>query len=686
MNPLEKIRNISIIAHIDAGKTSTTEGFLFFSGLTHRYGSIDDGTTVMDFLPEERARGITIAAAAASIPWGNYDYHLIDTPGHIDFTAEVERSLRVIDGAVVIFSAVEGVEAQSEKVWRQADNYNLPKIAFVNKMDRIGASFERTVAEINEKFNNCALPMQIPIGAENEFNGMIDVLSNEQIHFSGAKCEELIRTPLTPELQEERDLAFTTLLEKIADHSDEVAELYLAEEEVPMELIKSEIRRLTWSRDIVPIYLGSAKKSMGIQPLADAVGEYLPSPLDCPARKAFVVKTDEETEIEPNPKGDFTGFIFKVNASKTADLFFLRVYSGVLKTNATVTNSRTGEKVRARQIFKIYAKSTELVEEAKVGDIVGITGLKDCGIGDTLCDCRQAIAFDRITFPEPVISMVVEPKSIKDKDRLDEALSMLCREDQTLNQSISEDTHQRILSGMGELHLEINMKRLTDEFNLDIRCGEPRVAYRETLQGATTEIVDFDKVFGETHLAAGVTVAFRPLPHSGAMFDVKTDMRPGDIVNIPKAMFQVAERTLTESLHTGGLNGYPMIYVEAILKGLKYTPDLTTEGAVAGAVQQAINQALANVGTVILEPLMHLEVTIPDECTGEITMYLQPRRAVIRDIASVGGAKKIVCEVPLAEMFGFGKALPRLSGGRGSFTMEPSGYQELPQGANKKGY
>ncbi len=684
MPSLDKVRNISIIAHIDAGKTSTTEGFLFFSGLTHRYGTIDTGTTVMDFLPQERDRGITIAAAAATIPWGEYSYHLIDTPGHIDFTAEVERSLRVIDGAVVIFSAVEGVEAQSEKVWRQADGYSLPKIAFVNKMDRIGASFERTVAEINEKFGNCALPMQAPLGLENDFCGMIDLLSKKQIHFSGEKCEELHKEDLLPEQEEIWQKAYTELLEKVADHSDEVAELYLSEEEVPLDLLKSEIRRLTWERKLVPVFLGSAKKCMGIQPLADAVGEYLPSPLDCPPRKAFIVKTEEETDIAPSTKGDFTGFIFKVNASKTADLFFLRVYSGVLKTNATVTNARTGEKVRARQIFKIYAKNTELVEEATVGDIVGITGLKDCGIGDTLCDGRHVVAFDKITFPEPVISMVVEPKSIKDKDKLDEALSMLCREDQTLTQSISEDTHQRILSGMGELHLEINMKRLTDDFNLDIRCGEPRVAYRETLNAATIEKVEFDRVFGDTHLAAGLTVEFRPLPKGGSMFEVKNEVR--DVVNIPKIMFHTAERTLAEAIHTGGLNGYQMIYVEAILKELKYTPDLTTEGAVAGAVQEAVNQALTKVGTMILEPIMHLEVTVPDDCTGEITMYLQPRRAVIHDIASAGGAKKIICEVPLAEMFGFGKALPRLTGGRGTFTMEPSGYQEMPQGAQRKAY
>ena len=675
MPTLDKIRNISIIAHIDAGKTSTTEGFLYFSGLTHRYGNIDDGTTVMDYLPEERARGITIMAAAATIPWRDCDFHLIDTPGHIDFTAEVERSLRVIDGAVVIFSAVEGVEAQSEKVWRQADSYELPKIAFVNKMDRVGASFERTVGQINAKFGGVALPLQIPVGEENEFCGAIDVLTGERIQFGGEHNEEVIRTPVEGADKELWELAHTELIDHVSNLSDELAELYLAEEPIPPELLKSEIRRLTFERKLVPVYLGSAKKNMGIQPLADGVIDYLPSPLDCRPRKAFVTKTGEETLVKPEPKGAFTGFIFKVNASKTADMFFVRIYSGTLKTNATVTNSRTGDKIRARQIYRIYAKSTELIEEAHTGDIVGITGLKDCGIGDTLCDTKSPIAFDKIVFPEPVISMVVEPKSSKDKDKLDESLSMLCREDQTLQQSISEDTHQRILSGMGELHLEINIKRLIDEFKMDIRCGEPRVAYRETIKAETQEKVEFDKELGDVHLATDITVEFKPLPINSQMYDVSVSIRDP---NVPRFIIQTAERTLLDALHTGGLNGYPLIFIQAKITSIKYIPDLTTEGAVAGAVLQSVNQMLAKVGTSVLEPLMHLEVTAPEDCIGEITMYLQQRRAVIRDIENLNDIRRIICEVPLSEMFGFGKALPRLSGGRGSFTMEPSGYQEKP--------
>ena len=424
---IANLRNISIIAHIDAGKTSTTEGILYYSGLSHRYGSIDDGTAVMDFLPEERARGITIAAAAANVPWKDCSIHLIDTPGHIDFTAEVERSLRVIDGAVVVFSAVEGVEAQSEKVWRQADTYGVPKIAFINKMDRIGASFDDVVSQINAKFSDCALPLQIPLGSEDSFCGLIDVLTAEQVHFSGERNVDILREPLAAEQQDSWQEAYNRVIERVADFSDEVAELFLAEEAVPLELLRREIRRLALARQLVPVFVGSAKKSIGIQLLMDGILDYLPSPLEM-SYKAYDVKTEQEVTITSDPKAPFTGFIFKVNASSTADLFFIRVYSGVLKANANVFNSRSGDRVRARQLYRIYAKSTEQVDEVGPGEIVGVTGLKDCGIGDALCGARPLLVFDKIGFPDPVISMVVEPKFSRDKDRLDEVLALLCRE------------------------------------------------------------------------------------------------------------------------------------------------------------------------------------------------------------------------------------------------------------------
>lgn len=672
MSELSNIRNLGIIAHIDAGKTSTTEGLLFFSGLTHRYGNIDEGTTVMDFLPDERARGITIMAAAAVIPWGSYEYHLIDTPGHIDFTAEVERSLRAIDGAVVIFSAVEGVEAQSEKVWHQADGYGVPKIAFVNKMDRIGASYSRTCQEIDEKFGGVALPMQFPDGEESDFHGMVDLLAMEYLQFTGDRHEVVQRLPVPEELRKDAEAAREALLEKLSDHSDEIANLFLEGTEIPLELLHGEIRRLTLSRKLVPVFLGSAKREIGVQPLADAIGLYLPSPVDVKEYPAVDRRTGKETAVHADPKEPFAGFIFKINASNTADLFFLRIYSGTLHGNDQLVNARTGEKVRAKQLYRIYAKSTEQIQEAGPGDIVGLTGLKDCGIGDTLCAPQRVLSFGGIAFPEPVISMVVEPKFSKDKDKLDDALNLLCREDQTLRRSTAEETGQRVVSGMGELHLEVSLKRVSTDFGVDIRTGEPRVAYRETLLKPATIHAVFNKTIGDAVFYAEVTVDFSPMERTGEPFEITDETRGV----IPRALTDAALQALGDGLKTGGLQGYPMIFVKASLKDLKFAQETTTPGAVAGAVNDAITQAFQQAGTVVLEPVMKLEVLAPEDTVGEISMYLQPRRAIISDMVQVGTMRKIICQVPLAEMFGFGKALPRLSGGRGSFSLEPSGYQE----------
>ena len=676
MSDMARIRNIGIIAHIDAGKTTTTEGILYFAGLSHRYGKIDDGTTVMDFLPEERERGITIAAAAATIPWHDHLIHLIDTPGHIDFTAEVERSLRVIDGAVVIFSGVEGVEAQSEKVWRQADHYSVPKIAFINKLDRVGASFPRVLGEIDEKFGNCALPLMAPIGIENDFESMVDLVTMEVLTFSGESNETVERSPVPAELADEMEERRDAMLERLADVSDEIAEAYLEGEEIDTELLKREIRSQTLSRRLTPLLVGSGKKSIGIQPLVDAVVDYLPSPVDCADIPAEDVKKGGAVVLHPDASAPFAGLIFKVSASKTADLFYLRTYQGTLKANATVLNPRTGEKVRPRQILKMYAKSTESLDSVGPGDIVGIVGLRNCGIGDTLCDSRKPVALEKITFPDPVISMAVEPRLSSDKDKLDETLDLLCREDQTLTRNQHEETGQRILSGMGELHLEINLNRIEREFNLNVRVGEPRVAYRETLKSACDEHVVFSRTMGETELFAEVGVSFRPLAKGEEMFSVTNSVR--GLANIKRDFVLAAERALGEGLRTGGSHGYPLIYLAAELTTLNTDPTKTTEGSVVGAVLQAVDQAIRNVGTVVLEPLMHLEVTAPDDCIGEISMYVQPRRAIIHDMITVGDVRKISCEVPLAEMFGFGKALPRLTGGRGSFSMEPCGYQPLP--------
>jgi len=676
MEQLKQIRNIGIIAHIDAGKTTTTEGMLYFSGRTHRFGNIDDGTTVMDYLPEERTRGITIVAAAATLPWGEHLIHLIDTPGHIDFTAEVERSLRVIDGAVVIFSGVEGVEAQSEKVWRQADKYSVPKLAFVNKLDRVGASFPRVLGEINGKFGNCALALQAPIGIEDEFADIVDLVTFERIRVTGEDGEEVERSPVPAELVEAMSRRREAMIERLADESDDVAMLFLEGEQVPVEVLKDAIRTATLRNRIVPVLVGSAKKRAGIQPLMDAAVDYLPSPADCIDIPAHRVKDDQPTTLQPDSTQPFAGLVFKVAAGRSADLLYLRTYSGTLRPNATLANSRTREKVRVKQVLRLYAKNTQPVEKVGAGDIVGLIGPRDCGTGDTLCDPRHLVAFEKITFPEPVISVAVEPRFSRDKDKLDEALSLLCREDPTLARQEDEETGQRILSGMGELHLDINLKRVAEEFKVEARAGEPRVAYRETLAAEVVRKATFSRTIGETELFAEAEIAFRPVKRGAGMFAVQSNLRREG--RLPKDLISAAEKALEDGLRTGGNHGYPLIYLAAELLDLTVHAEKTTEGAVVGAVLLAIDQAIREVGTHVLEPLMHLEILTPADTVGEITMYLHPRRAIIHEMISVGDVKRVSCEVPLAEMVGFGKAFPKLSGGRGTFTMEPCGYQELP--------
>lgn len=678
MNDIDRIRNIGIIAHIDAGKTSTTEGMLFYSGLTHRIGSIDDGTTVMDYLDEERERGITIISAAAAFPWKDCLFHLIDTPGHIDFTAEVERSLRVMDGAVVIFSAVEGVEAQSEKVWRQADHYRVPKIALINKLDRVGASFERVLAEIRDKFETPVLPLQIPVGIEDTFHAVIDLLTMQCIRFEGENNNQLVPSDIPEDLQEAAEEKRAEMLEALADECDEIAELYLEGDPLPVELLNAKISELTKANQLVPLMVGSAKNRIGVQPLMDAAAAYLPSPNELEPIPAIHPKKEEPVSVPPNdPSAPFAGLIFKVVASTSADLLYLRIYSGTLNKGDKVLNSRTGETVRVKQLLRLYAKSTQSIDTAGPGDIVGLIGPRNCGTGDTLCAVNKPVAFETIQFPEPVVSVAIEPRMTKDKEKLTEVLELICREDPTLTLTKDEETGQRILSGMGELHLEINQHRLEDEFNLSARVGDPRVAYRETFPDTVRKRAVFAKVLGDNELYAEAEIEVFPLPFRGERYTFENAISTSK--PLPKALVTSAEKALQNGVRSGGQHGYPLLFVGARLLDLTLDPEKSTEGAVAGAILSALDQAIQENGTVVLEPIMRLEIITPEETLGDITNNLNPRRAVIQQMVSLGNARRVECEAPLSEMFGFGKDLPKLSGGRASFTMEPCGYQQLPQ-------
>ncbi|HCN09942.1 MAG TPA: elongation factor G [Lentisphaeria bacterium] len=671
MNDLHDIRTIGIIAHIDAGKTTSTERMLYLSGRTHRSGEVDDGSTVMDYLDEERARGITIVSAAATFQWQDTLIHLIDTPGHIDFTAEVERSLRVIDGAVVIFSGVEGVEAQSEKVWFQADRYKLPRLAIINKLDRVGASFERVLGEINDKFQDRGVPLQYPVGSESDFDSVIDLITMQQWRFDE---HDAVASDIDSELVEIAESARIAMIERLADHSDELAEAYLQSSELTAKKIYECIRQLTLANQIIPVLAGSAKKTVGIQLLLDSIIRYLPSPADITGIPAFDAKSGADVTLTPGDDAPFAGLVFKVVAGKSADLYYLRTYTGTLQADTAVYQPRTKQAVKLKRLLRLYAKSTEPLDVVGPGDIIGFMGPRDIITGDTLCDRRQQVMFERMNFPEPVISMAIEPQSTKDRGRLEEILTMLAREDPTLNISEDENTGQCILSGMGELHLEVTVKRIVNEFNTAVHAGEPRVAYRESITKAVTETATFERNIGDAELYARATIALSPSVDHSTPFVVENRLRNG---NLPKAFVKAAMEALNDGVKTGGNNGYPLIYVKAELMELEIHADRTTDGAVLGAVLQAMDQAISTAGTEILEPMMRVDIFAPEETTGEISNYLQGKRSLIHGVDDVLELKRIRCEMPLAEMFGFSKAVPQLTGGRGSFSMDPCGYRAV---------
>ena len=670
----KRIRNIGVIAHIDAGKTTLSERFLFYSGKTHRIGDVDCGNTVMDYLDEERSRGISITSAAASFAWNDTLVHLIDTPGHIDFTAEVERSLRVADGAVVIFSGVEGVEAQSEKVWKQSDHYQVSKIAFVNKLDRSGASFSRTVDNIRRVFSGILpLPLQIPFGEESGLRGVIDLITMKLLLFSGNDGGIVETADIPAECAESAAAAREAMLSVLADLDDAIAEAYLEERQPDPDYVRGLVRKLTVASRVCPVLCGSAKRNVGVQPLLDAIGYYLPSPDDRPEVNGFTADGDGVTvRIDDH---NFYALVFKLIAGGGADLLYMRIYAGSVGINDTLWNPRAREKTRVKRILRLYAGSVEAIDSASAGDIVGIIGPAGVCSGDTLCCVNRPLLLSRIDFPEPVLSIAIEPRSAKDRPRLDACLAVLCREDPTLSMSVHEATGQTLLSGMGELHLEVTTRRIETEFHLEARYGKPRVSYRETLSSPCNVSGVFDRMIGNKQLHTEALLEFRLRKDAVPPLVEIAASNPA----IPTRWFDTARRTLEDGLRTGGVNGYPLIQLEVVLRELRGDQDNSSEPSVAGAVLDAISQAV-RLGTAVLEPLMRLDITAPEDSIGEVSSYLQARRAVIREIVTEPhGDTRLCCEAPLAEMFGFSKALPKLSGGRGSMTMEPCGYQELPQ-------
>ncbi len=683
---LENLRNIGIIAHIDAGKTTVTERMLYYTGATHRMGEVDKGTTTTDFDPEEQERGITIYSACVTFHWKGIDVNLIDTPGHVDFTAEVERSLRVLDGGVVVFSSREGVEAQSETVWRQADKYGVPRIAFINKMDREGADFHGTFDQIKKRLSIHPVAVQIPVGVgpphvANPFRGIIDLVSMKFLTFKQEVLgKEVIEEELPPDLKDEADLYREQLLGELFSHNDELAALVLEEQPVPQELIKKVIRAATISRQIVPVLCGSALDYIGIQPLLDAVRDFLPSPADVPPVDGL---DPRQKGKEPKPiqrKADveepFCGLIFKIQAEKHGDLYFVRVYSGSLKQNSRVFNPGKDIKENAAQLWHVQASRREQIPLVEAGDIVGIIGPRNSVTGDTLCDTKEPILLESIEFPETVISMAIEPETSQERKKLSETLEMMKRQDPTFRAQESEETGQTLISGMGELHLEVIKHKLLRDFNLDVKVHKPRVSYRETVSKQVEVTGECHRILAAGQVNADVRVKISPDEKSRAAAKVMTSWFPQD-EKLIKAC-QIATESLSESAGGGGLFGFPLFNCSITLLEITSPDPSINEVAIRIAAADAFNKALQQGDVLILEPIMKLEVSVPEEHLGDIVSDLQQRRAMITGTDHRGKLNVVSAEVPLAKMFGYSMAVRSLSQGRASFSMAPFAYGPAP--------
>lgn len=684
---LNKLRNIGIIAHIDAGKTTVTERMLFLSGAKHRVGEVDKGTTETDSDPEEQERGITIYAACVTFPWKDVTVNLLDTPGHVDFTAEVERCLRVLDGAVVVFSAREGVEAQSETVWRQADKYKVPRVAFINKLDREGANFEGVFGEIKKRLNAHPVAIQIPIGegpphVNDPFKGIIDLIEMKMLTFAGDKQSRDMVIGEIPGDQLDRANEWRhVMLEQLYDYNNELMELALQEAEIPAELVRRVVREATIHLQIQPVLCGSALHGIGVQPVLDAVQYYLPSPLDVPPVEGRAVEAAKDgTPIvekrKPSSDEPFSGLVFKVLPAKTGDMHWIRVYSGSLKQNSRVLNPGKDAKENVSQLWIIHAtKREEQIESVQAGDIVGVIGPRASITGDTLCDSKHPILLETIEFPESVISAAVEPESTADRKKLGEVLEMLKRQDPTFHASENKETGQTIISGMGELHLEVVKHRLLRDFNLNVRVHKPRVSYKETVKASAEAVGKCNRQVGGQNLFAEVKVRVSPL-HEDKPGRVFTNWFVDDTPS--RAATQIMLTSLKEAAEGGGLFGCPLWSCQMELLSMPFPDPIPSEVAYRIAAADAFTRVLQTAGVTLLEPIMKLEVTTPEDHLGDVINDLQQRRAIITSTENRGGITVVDAETPLSAMFGYSAAVRSLSQGRASFSMEPLKYGPAP--------
>jgi len=677
---LSNVRNIGIVAHIDAGKTTTTERILFYTQKIHKHGDVHDGNTTTDFMVQERERGITIQSAAVSCEWNGRTINIIDTPGHVDFTMEVERSLRVLDGAVCVFCAVGGVQPQSETVWRQADRYNVPRLAFVNKMDRMGADFARVVEELRSKLRANACPVNLPIGREESFKGVVDLIEMKAIVYDEATDGKTFTVGDIPaELKDEAELARAELVEKVADLDEGVMEAFLENGDLTKEELVPAIRRTVVAGKFVPVLCGTSLKDKGVQPLLDAICAYLPSPDDRPPVAATDLKSGEPVTRRQDDKELLTSLVFKIATDPyVGKLFFVRVYGGVLKKGANAYNPRTKKRERIMKIVRLFADSQIEVEELRAGDIGAVVGLKDCTTGDTLCAEMKPCYLERITAPQPVMFMAIEPKSSADKDKLVESMKALAAEDPTCQFREDEETGQTILSGMGELHLEILVDRLKREFRCAANTGKPMVSYVETVTAEAVKDFLFDRELGGKRHAVGLTIAVKPLARgAGRKVELAREFRNA----VPDRHLQdCVEQGLLDGIMTGVLARFQMTDLEVTCRGATLVdPEVSDEIAFRSAAMMGFREAAEAAAPEFLEPIMKLEITTPPESVGEILGDLNARRGSVLDMDMRGDLQIVHARVPMAQMFGYATAIRSLTKGRASYSMEPDMFELAPR-------
>ena len=683
--PIERVRDIGIIAHIDAGKTTVTERVLFYTGISHKIGEVHDGQAIMDWMEQEKERGITITSAATTCFWvpskeekkkeNEYRFNIIDTPGHIDFTVEVQRSLRVLDGAVVVFDGVAGVEPQSETVWHQADKYQVPRICYINKLDRTGASFENSFNSILEKLTPQAVALQIPIGEESNHEGVIDLIRMKALKFDGDFGQIIKEEEIPDDLKEKSNQWRDKMIEKIVAEDESLLERYLGGEEISEEELRKTLRKATIDYKLIPVLCGSALKNKGVQPLLDAVIDYLPSPPERPAVEGIKPKTEEKDKREAKDSEPFSALVFKIAADPyVGTLAYFRVYSGMLSKGSYAYNSITGEKERIGRIIRMHSAEREEVEEVYAGDIAATVGLKNTKTGDTLCDEKAPIILEKIEFPEPVISIRVEPKSKEDQEKMALALQRLAEEDPTFRVKGDIETGETIISGMGELHLDVIIDRMKREFKVEANVGKPQVAYRETIQKESEAEGKYIRQSGGRGQYGHVILKVAP-KERGEGFEFENQIKGG---SIPQEFIPAVEKGIKEAMDNGVIAGYPMIDLQATLFDGSFHEVDSSENAFKIAGSMAFQSAAKKAGPVLLEPIMQLEVIAPAEFFGDVVGDLSSRRGRIEETTDRLAMKVIDARVPLSEMFGYATVLRSLTEGRGNFTMQFDKYQEVP--------